>query len=495
MNQGTKTDGKRFPLGAISRLASLCFSAVLLLMVACFGLGTQSAYADVRQTDNLNGITVENRGLSTALCPNLDANNAILVTGDGKVYFEREADERVHIASVTKIMTAIVALEFAPLDTVVVVTNEAASVGESSAGLQSGDSMTLESALNGLLVSSGNDAAISIADTLGALMIERVEQSANGSDAEPLPSMLSNVDPAMSNVEAFVSAMNAKAVELGMTNSLFSNPHGLDIGKYDAEMYSSARDVAIMSAHAMDNEVFRNIVGQEGVAIAVTKADGSPSTVELKSTDRLIGSYEGACGIKTGYTEAAGYCFAGACQRDGEYLYSIVLGSSSEFVRFDDAKALYEWYYGNWVDYQLAQSEIIVPVTMDDVTSEVPIVAEVSHKSWLDKTVRVTLEDPTATVRVFAFDGNISQKVEFEDVKGNVKVGEKVGTITYYQHNEVVATANMVAAEASPAPNPIEALKIAWDRIWLGVKGEPDCAQSVILNETPLIYDKNLNAA
>ena len=92
--------------------------------------------------------------------------------------------------------------------------------------------------------------------------------------------------------------------------TLFSNPHGLDIGAYDNEMYSCARDVALMSAYAMENETFRSIVSKESAQITVTRADGKPQVIDLQSTDRLLGTYEGACGIKTGYTEAAGNSFA-----------------------------------------------------------------------------------------------------------------------------------------------------------------------------------------
>ena len=479
---------RRIFAGHACRLA--CVLAFSLLFAACTFAPplSQRAYADVRMTDNLAGITVENRGVSAALCPTLDAERAILIDDTGKIWFERDADTQQRIASVTKIMTAIVALEYAPLDTQVTVTSEAAAIGESSAGLQQGDTMTLEQALNGLLISSGNDAAIAISDSLGALMLAEATSSAEGaSAANPL---LANIDPSMDNVEAFVSAMNAKAAELGMTNSLFANAHGLDIGDYDVEMYSTARDVATISAYAMQNEVFRGIVSKDAYTMQVKKADGATASIDLKSTDRLIGSYEGACGIKTGYTESAGYCFAGACEREGQYLYAVILNSSSEFQRFDDAKALYEWYYGNWVDYELAQSDVYIPMSLDEGTREVPVVAEVSHKSWLDKTVQATLADPDATVKVFAFNGNVSQEISFQNVKGTVRAGDKVGTITYYQHNEVIATAEMVAAETVAAPGPLETLSIAWDRLWLGIKGEPDCAASVVLNQTPLIYSK-----
>lgn len=503
MIQREALSGYRRRVEGFAKRACALFSTVALVCATLPFAAPAAAWADVRATDSLRGITVGSRGLSAALCPSADAEAAILVNGGGEVFFERNADEQRHIASVTKIMTAIVALEYAPLDTKVTVTEEAAAIGESSAGLAAGDTMTLEAALNGLLVSSGNDAAIAIGDTLGAMMkaagstqpATATEAAPGGSSSAPDPNAQTTSFDGMSNVEVFVQAMNEQALELGMENSLFANPHGLDVGKYEAEMHSTARDVAAMAAYAMKNETFRGIVSQDGAVLDVTKADGTATSLELKSTDRLIGVYDGACGIKTGYTELAGYCFAGACNRDGEDLYGVVLGSSSESQRFDDAKALYEWYYGNWCDYALANSDVEVSCTLNGETRNVPVVAEVAHKSWLDKTVKATLAEPEASLRLFAFDGNVSQEVSFADVKGNVKVGGKLGSISFYQHNEVVATCDMVAAEEVAAPGALETLKIAWERMWRGIRGEADCAESVVLNQTPLIYDKTVTAA
>ena len=294
-------NGSAHQRGARLSRRALGFALALLLALP---LGAPArAFADVRGTDEILGASVEARGLPAVACPNVTATFALVMDDEGTVLFSRGALERSHIASITKIMTAIVALDSGvPLDSTVTVSQEAASVGESSASLWAGDTLTLEAALAGLMIPSGNDAAIAIAETLGEGMKTDDSQTAN---------------------EAFVAAMNAKAAELGMTETLFSNPHGLDIGAYDNEMYSCARDVALMSAYAMENETFRSIVSKESAQITVTRADGKPQVIDLQSTDRLLGTYEGACGIKTGYTEAAGNSFAGACDRGDGLLYAI----------------------------------------------------------------------------------------------------------------------------------------------------------------------------
>ncbi|MCD8316584.1 MAG: D-alanyl-D-alanine carboxypeptidase, partial [Eggerthellaceae bacterium] len=235
-----------------------------------------TAWASIEKSDIVFGKTVEDLGSNSSVCPSISAQYAILTDGNGSVYFERDADTQTHIASITKIMTAIIALDNAPLDTTVTVSAEAALIGESSAGLQSGDTMDLETALKALLIPSGNDAGLAIAECVGAI-----------------------IDPATTDaVATFVQAMNDEASVLGMSNTLFANPHGLDSGSHEADMYSSARDVATMCAYAMQNDTFRDIVASGNTDITVTRANGTIATITLETTDQLIGVYDGACGIK-----------------------------------------------------------------------------------------------------------------------------------------------------------------------------------------------------
>ncbi|WP_300629426.1 D-alanyl-D-alanine carboxypeptidase family protein [uncultured Adlercreutzia sp.] len=451
--------------------ALACFWALLCALALAVSLAP-AAWAEVRSTDELLGQTVEQRGLPAVACPNVTAQYALLMDDKGTVYFSREANERTHIASITKVMTAIVALENASLEDTVTVTAEAAQVGESTASLAAGDTLTMKAALTGLMVSSGNDAAIAIADTVGAALKTSDDQSNN---------------------EAFVAAMNAKAAELGMNDTLFANPHGLDIGNYDNEMYSTAHDVALMCQHAMENETFRDIVAQEKAQITV-KRGKEALVINLTSTDLLLGRYEGACGIKTGYTEQAGQSFAGACQRDGSYLYAIVLGAPSENGRFEDAEALFSWVYDNQIDYPLAHTSQTTTMTVDGTATEVPLIAEVPFTAWPDKRVKATFADPAASVEVFAPEGNVSQEFTYRELNGSVSVGDVVGTVNFYQNNQVIASQELVATEDAAAPDFLEGLGIWWDRLWQGLGGTAEVADPLVYNETPLIYSKSTTA-
>lgn len=430
-----------------------------------------SASAEVLKADLVYGQSVDSRGLSVSQCPSIDATRAIVVSSDGTTYFERNADEQACIASITKIMTAVVATDavssgIVDLSTKVTVTSEAAAVGESSAGLQLGDTMTLETALKALLVPSGNDAAMAIAQSLG--------------DA-----LLSSGVSASSGYDAFVAQMNATAAKLGCTDTVYENPHGLDFDEHAGNLHSTARDQAKVVAYAMKNQTIRSIVSGGSTTISVTR-DGSSASIDLETTDGFLDINEYAIGVKTGYTELAGESFAGAVNKDGQELYAIVLNSTSESQRFHDADELVNWVFDHQQSYKLINSS----QTTSYKGASYPLVAEVAHTDWVDKTVRATVSDPDAAVSIFDLNGNVSESVDFVELSGNVKAGQKVGTITFKQRNQVVATLDLIASEDVAAPNFLESIGIWWDRLFKGFSGAQMCAHSQLINETPLVIDK-----
>ena len=268
--------------------AAACLTLVGLL--ACLPLA--AAFGSVDEDDMVLRLSAAERALPPDRLPDLDASCAALMDEDGTLWFGRNADDAAQIASLTKIMTAIVAADWLDASTMIEVTPEAASVGESSAGLAQGDSMTFDDALKALLTASGNDAASAIAQAAGARMLA---QEGSGGDAYACEA-------------TFVEAMNTKAAELGLENSFFANPHGLDFDAFAQGQY-----------------------------------------------------YPGACAAKTGYTLAAGPCAATAVNRgDGHEYYAVVLGSSSKPQRFVDSAALYDWAYAN-------RSSLRAPISDEDI--------------------------------------------------------------------------------------------------------------------------------
>ena len=374
---------------------------------------------------------------------------------DGTVYFERDADAQVKIASITKVMTAIVALENSSLDDEVVVDHAAATVGQSSADLKEGDVLTMEEALRALLVPSGNDAAMAIASTVGA----KIDPSSD--------------DP----YDAFIQAMNEKSAELGM-KSAFTNPHGLDFEGWEADMHSSARDVATMFAYAMQNDDFRALTSTTNNVITVTGADGAERDITMIERNTILGR-DGNIGGKTGGTYEALQCFVGAFSReDGGEIYTVTLGSDGDEQRFADTLALANWYYDHVVAYPLVTSEAMAP---DGSAS----VARVPHAAWTDKTVDATVADPMGAVNVFSLAGPVERSVEPEDITGDVAVGEDVGDLVLTQDGEEVARVDLIAAEDVSAPDSLSWLLVQLDRLVRTVTGEPTVAPSEIVGPAP----------
>lgn len=464
---------RRVPL----RLGAGRLAVCALLLVCTLFAFTPSAQADVRRADIVGTSTVEALGLSVAQCPSLDAEYAVLMDSTGRILFDRNAHEPAQIASITKVMTAVVAYENASLDDIVTVSEHAAFVGESSAGLAVGDTMNLETALRALLVPSGNDAAIAIAETVGAQMI--AADPSKGSDPETV----------------FVDAMNRKAAEIGCTDTVYENPHGLDDDEYAGSLHSTAADQALVARYAMDNRTIRSIVGGGSTSIVVSRG-GANTRIDLTTTDQLLDLYDFAIGVKTGETLAAGPSFMGAASNGEIELYAVVLHSTSAYQRFMDAQALFEWGYDHLISYRLVNSTETTSMTVNGARTEVPVVAEAPLSDWVDRRIKVTVADAdAAAIRLFDLDGNVSQRFSFDELKGTVRTGDKVGAVSFKQHNEVIAQYDLIACEGSSAPDFLAGLSIGWQRFLAGFTGEDLDCDPLVYNTLPLVKDNTKNAA
>jgi len=242
--------------------------------------------------------------LLLAPAQNLQAENATITTHaraaalidveSGRILYSSRGDEPMLIASLTKIMTAIVAIENGDLDSMVKVSSKAFAKEGSSLYLKQGEEMTLENMLYGMMLRSGNDAATAIAEHVG------------GSE------------------EGFVYLMNAKAEELQLTNSHFANPHGLDAEGH----YSSANDLAALTAYALHNPVFKEIVKTQ-----VKTADNPNDKWDYKwsNKNKMLRLYEGADGVKTGYTKKALRCLVSSATRNGQQLVAVTLNDGNDW--------------------------------------------------------------------------------------------------------------------------------------------------------------------
>lgn len=432
----------------IFKIVLTCTLALCLVTIS-----PANCLAQTQRSDYVVFGTVEQRGLIASQCPDVASPSIILKSSTGKLYYSRNAEEGVKIASLTKLATAYVAINSAPLDREIVVSSTAASVGGSSANLRAGDTMKLSEALSALLIPSGNDAAQAIAESIG-------KDLSSASDDEQACSV-------------FVEKMNEAASEIGCTNTLFTNPHGLDADKFDSDAHSTASDVMKFVEKCMENTTIKGIVKLESAQITIEN-NSVQRTVELTTTDMLLGSLEGACGLKTGTTDEAGYCFAGACERDGELVYSVVLGAQSDASRWSDTESLFNWVFDNMVNYKLCNA--------DDNT-----MAYVSHNEFLDKTIPATIANVNETIKVFKYDGNISQSMDLEPVSGDIKAGDKVGSVTFWQNNSPIITLDLLAKVDVSRPNIPDIIAIAFTRFIHIFTSEKNTADSEIINDTPVL--------
>ncbi|MBE6537348.1 MAG: D-alanyl-D-alanine carboxypeptidase [Ruminococcaceae bacterium] len=232
--------------------------------------------------------------VSSSGAVSVSAKSAALYDSSAKSFlYIKNADQRLPMASTTKIMTALVAIESCPLEKEILVSDKAIGIEGSSLYLKNGEILSMCDLLLGVMLRSANDAAAAIAYEISG------------------------------SIEAFADKMNEKASELGLKDTHFTNPHGLD----DKEHYTTARELALIAAAALENPIFREIVSSK--KCTVKNSDGE--TRLLINHNKLLNMYEGAIGVKTGFTKKSGRCLVGAAERDGQRFISVTINAPDDW--------------------------------------------------------------------------------------------------------------------------------------------------------------------
>lgn len=324
--------------------------------------------------------------------PDINARSAIVIDFDsGRVLYEKNAYQKRPMASTTKIMTAIIALEYGNLDDVVTVSKNAASIWGSTIKLTSGEQLTLKELMYGLLMCSGNDAAIAIAEHIGG------------------------------SVESFLIMMNNKAKDIGALNTNFTSPHGLD----ETGHYSTAYDMAIITKYALEIPLFNEIVK--------TKSIQSGKRF-MSNTNEMLTSYEGADGVKTGYTGKAGRCLITSATRDGRRFISVVLFCDSRDQRALSSKKILDYAFENYYPCNLIKGGYFgdIPV-YKGYESSVPLL--------INKSVTLPLTEYEAE--------NLYTKISIPDtIKAPVERGANIGTISVYLNDEILCESAIIAEKS-----------------------------------------------
>lgn len=295
----------------------------IALLILEFVIFHTISYANLEDNEivDLNSITNETVETAKQVIdePNLSARIGLIFDRNSKtILYEKNGKKQVPMASTTKIMTSIVVLENANLNEVVTIDKKAAGTGGSRLELKANDKITVHDLLYGLMLRSGNDAAVALANHVGG------------------------------SVEGFSKMMNQKAKQMGLTNSHFVTPHGLD----QEEHYTTAYELACMADYALQIPKFKEIVGTKNYNITI---NGKSRTIS--NTNELLGNLNGVYGIKTGFTNGAGRCLVTGCKRGNLDIITVVLGSDTKKIRTTDSIKLIEYAYKN---YEVVNVEKIV---------------------------------------------------------------------------------------------------------------------------------------
>ncbi len=343
--------------------------------------------------------------------PSVNANNIIVL--DRKTLlplYEKNAYQKTAMASTTKILTCVIALENSKTSDIVTVSKKAANISGSCLGLNSNTKITMNDLLYGLMLRSGNDCAVAIAEHISG------------------------------SVENFSVLMNQKAFEMGLFNSNFVTPHGLD----NENHYTTAYDLALLTDYALKNPEFKKIVSTKKTTISYNN-----SICEISNTNELLGNLDGVYGVKTGFTFEAGRCLVTACKRDSLDIIVVVLGADTKSIRTKDSK--------NLINYILDNYEYI------DISNAI----NTSFNNYLSFFNRIYKLEKTCTVPKLSLEtlenydfpllkediSNLKTKIyTLTSLNTSIPEGNIVGKIEVYSKENLLCSAN-ITLENKLIPN------------------------------------------
>ena len=366
----------------------------------------------------------------------LTASAAILLEADsGRVIFEKNADQRMYPASTTKILTVWLALAMGDsleekMETKFPVSENAVNLApdESSAKFAAGEEVRLIDLCYAAMLVSGNDAATAIAEGLGG------------------------------TTENFAAMMNQAAYSLGCENTHFVNANGL----HDENHYTTARDLAVLSRVAMQNDTFRQIAGtdeyklpKDNIYRARSIVNGNNFVAKSADEQKAKRYYAGATGVKTGTTSAAGNCLVASATRDGISLISVVLGATSDLSRYEDTKKLMDYGFSQFVSTSIAEIYLMNPRVIDvrgfDLEDE-----QVGRLSLDIRLQTTNVSDAIVTTReeleYWVRNFSTLTVTEFtRELRAPITQGEVMGTLTYYNSVGVPLVYDLVASRSIAA--------------------------------------------
>lgn len=329
----------------------------------------------------------------------VSAKSAIVMCMDtNEVLLEKSAMLKLPMASTTKIMTALILAEQPDLSKTVKVTKQMVTVEGSSMGLLEGDAVSYRDLLYGMLLASGNDAANTTAYVIGG------------------------------SIKGFAKIMNQKAAELGLKNTSFVTPSGLD----DENHYTTAYDLALLASAALKNKVFREACSSK---IATLYYGNPPYRRTLTNHNKLLGNYEGLIGVKTGFTKKSGRCLVTAVEREGKRVIVVTLNAPDDW---NDHKSL--------LDYGLSKTEV-VEFKNNDLTDVLPVISGDADL------VRIKSEEKSFCTALKSANNVTRNIILPKFIYTPVSAGELVGRVEYLLESKIIATSNIYSVADLPVNN------------------------------------------
>ena len=332
----------------------------------------------------------------------LESKSAVLIEAStGKILFEQNKDEQLPPASVTKVMTMLLIMEEIEagrlnLEDLVTCSEYAAGMGGTQVYLEPGEQMTVDEMLKAIAVASGNDACVAMAEHIAG------------------------------TAELFVQRMNERAKELGMNNTNFVNCNGLDADGHVTTSY----DIALMSRELLKHDLIRNYT-----TIWMDTIRGGK--FQLANTNKLIKSYAGATGLKTGSTGNALYCLSASAKRDNMELIAVIMGAPSTKVRFAEATKLLDYGFGAYTKLEIENTEPLEPIAI--LKGKNPTAQLTTDLSKMELLI------PKNAAREIQVETEIA-----ESLQAPASAGQKVGTVKFLLNGEIVGTGDIVLAEDAP---------------------------------------------
>lgn len=331
---------------------------------------------------------------------NLASKSAVLIdVGSGQVLYEQNSHEKLPPASVTKVMTLLLigeALDSGKIKLTdkVQISERASEMGGSQIFLEPGEIQTVENLIKGIAVASGNDACVAMAEYIG------------GSE------------------EAFVKMMNDKAKELGMKNTNFVNTNGLPVENH----YTTANDIALMSKELLKHESMHKYLTTWMDEVIVGKKQAK---IGLANTNKLIRHYQGATGVKTGFTQEAKYCLAASAKRGDTHLVAATLGAATSKERFADAASLLNYGFANYESVKLcSKGDALATLTLDKAE---------------ENKIKLTAKDDLTALIKKGENKNFTKKVKVdENPKLPILKGQKLGVVEIYKDKKLVGSVDLV---------------------------------------------------